>query len=421
MPIPILAEAVFNGLSSIPFVYPLLKLLPWLGLVYLLKVYFGGASNTSERLMHSKVVMITGGTSGVGAAVALALAQRGAQIILLTHYPPSDPFLVDYIEDLRSQTSNELIYAEQVDLSDLHSIRRFATRWVDNAPPRRLDLLILCAATMTAPLATAAEKTGDGLEVNWAVNYLANFHLLSILSPAIRAQPADRDVRVLMATCATYIGAQLEPKTAASRASPRVSPRASTFSSRGVYGSSKLALMVFAQSFQQHLDAYQRPDKQPMNARVIVVDPGWSRTPGMRRWLTAGSLWGLMLYLITWPLWWLVLKSPAQGAQSFLRAAMEAELGTGHGGKMIKECREVVYARSDIKDESVAKALWQQSEEQIQRIEKEGAVRRALQKKETEEEEAAKSAGTNGQPAATTRSSKSSEKTPGSRRSRKAG
>ncbi len=59
MPIPILAEAIFNGVSSIPFATPILKTAPWLILIYLLKTYFGGASNTSERLMHSKVVVIT--------------------------------------------------------------------------------------------------------------------------------------------------------------------------------------------------------------------------------------------------------------------------------------------------------------------------------------------------------------------------
>ena len=142
--------------------------------------------------------------------MALELAKRGAQIILLTHYPPSDLFLVEYIDDLRVRAGNDLVYAEQVDLASLHSIRLFATKWVDNAPPRRLDMLLLCAATMAPPYATRPEMTTDGVEASWGVNYLANFHLLSILSPAIRAQPPDRDVRIIMATCPSYIGGQLD-------------------------------------------------------------------------------------------------------------------------------------------------------------------------------------------------------------------
>lgn len=206
------------------------------------------------------------------------------------------------------------------------------------------------------------------------VNYLSTFHLLSILSPAIRAQPPDRDVRVLFGTCSSYIGGSID-LTATETASK---------SGSASHARTKLALMVFAQAFQKHLDAYHRPDKQPNNARVLIVDPGFSRTPGMRRWLTGGSLLGLLAYLAVWPLWWLILKSSEQGAQSFLYAAMEAEYGRGQGGKMIKECKEIKTLRAEVEDEEIAKSLWESSEKQIERLEKQGAAKRALEKKEKE-------------------------------------
>ena len=59
MPMHILASALFEGVSLLPFVITLLKIVPLLCLVWLLKTYFAGARNISERLMHSKVVMIT--------------------------------------------------------------------------------------------------------------------------------------------------------------------------------------------------------------------------------------------------------------------------------------------------------------------------------------------------------------------------
>ncbi|KAL8999261.1 MAG: hypothetical protein Q9188_005921 [Gyalolechia gomerana] len=350
-----------------------------------------------------------GGTSGVGAAVAQQLALRGAQIILLTQQPPSDPFLVDYIEDIRSATNNELIHAEQVDLSSLHSIRLFATRWVDNAPPRRLDMLVLCANTMT-PRFGRADLTQDSIESNWGINYLANFHLLGILSPALRAQPPDRDVRIILGTCSSHIGGEINA----------LKDTRSPLPPRKEYGTSKLALMTFAQAYQKHLDAYQRPDKQANNARVILVDPGLTRTPGMRRWLSMGSLWGLLLYLITWPIWWLTLKSPQMGAQSFLYAAMEADLGTGSGGRFVKECRERGFLRKEIRDEQVAKTLWEFSDKQIEALEKEGAARRAREKKvgkADNEKVATKDQKEQGESKAPR---SNGAKAPGSRRSRKA-
>jgi NAD(P)-dependent dehydrogenase (short-subunit alcohol dehydrogenase family) len=182
--------------------------------------------------------------------------------------------------------------------------------------------------------------------------------------------------------------------------------------SNPIHATSKLALMTFASAFQKHLAAYSRPDKNPMNARVIIVDPGWTRTPGMRRYLSFGSLWGLALYLIMWPFWWLVLKSPDQGAQTFLYAAMEAQYGKGEGGKFLKECREIKFMRSEIEDDVAQKKLWEMSDNTIQALEKEGAMRRAKEKAEAK---------STSQGQSTTVSSVDSSKTPGSRRARKNG
>lgn len=374
MPIHFFAEAVWLGIPWLPGGWTILKGLITVVIIGSLKWYSMGATNTAERQMNGKVIMITGGTSGIGAATALSLAQRGAQIILLVHQAPNDLFLLDFIEDLREKSGNELIYAEQVDLSSLFSIRQFATKWIDNAPPRRLDMIILCGATMTPPGKPRA-VTDEGLEENWMVNYLANFHLLSILSPAIRAQPPDRDVRIIFAICSAYTTSPaIEDGTDAMKKKEWTPSKA--------YARSKLALTIFGQAFQKHLDAYKRPDGAPTNARVIFVNPGYARTPGMRRWLSRGTLWGLGLYLVMWQNAWILLKSSEGGAQSFLYAAMEVTLGRGPGGKMIKECQEEPFVRSDVKDEKVAKKLWEASEKLIERVEREEAVRRALEKKE---------------------------------------
>lgn len=265
--------------------------------------------------------------------------------------------------------------------------------------------------------------TLDGLDEEWQVNYLANFHLLSILSPAIRAQPPDRDVRIIFASCSSYIGATIDlqrsegitttttttsttKKTGVANKKSKIGgadsgggdgdgsskkkKTASRTTATSMYGTTKLSLMIFARAFQKHLSSYKRPDQQPMNAHVLIVDPGYTRTPGTRRWITGGSLWGLLLYLLTWPVWWLLLKAPEQGAQSFLYAAMEARFGLGGvggggGGWLIKECCEIEPLRKEVDDEEIAKQLWQFSEDQIQVKEKESAKRRALAKAKEED------------------------------------
>ena len=97
-----------------------------------------------------------------------------------------------------------------------------------------------------------------------------------------------------------------------------------------------------------------------------------------------GTLWGLVGYLLFWPISWLVLKSAEMGAQTILYAAMDADLGRGSGGRFLKECQDVAYVKEEIKDKVAARKLWEFSEKQIIALEKEGAGKRALAKKEEE-------------------------------------
>ena len=260
-------------------------------------------------------------------------------------------FAVDYIEDLRQRFDNQFIYAEQCDLSDLYSVRRFATKYIDNSPPRRLDMVICCAGLMAPPY-TARTTTKDGIEAHLGINYLAHFHLLNLLAPVMKVQPADRDVRVLLATCTSHILGELDLNDLQflRRKYPMKAPWRS-------YGAAKLALMIFGVEFQRRLSAYKRPDGEAMNVRVFSIDPGLARTPGARRWLSLGTLWGLALYLITWPVWWLVLKSSASAAQTFLTAAMSPECAEGEGGKFLKECKNQPYVLCYARETSMLTAL----------------------------------------------------------------
>ncbi len=113
MPLPFLAELYVNGTPAwMPDAWLLGRAAAAVGVVALAKVYFGGRRNGSERNMHGKVVLVTGGTSGVGAAAALELARRGAQVVLLTRQPASAPAGVELVDELRARAGHEMVYAE---------------------------------------------------------------------------------------------------------------------------------------------------------------------------------------------------------------------------------------------------------------------------------------------------------------------
>lgn len=59
MPIPLLAEGFGRGFFNIPHIWTVVQAAAAIGVVVLLKIYFGGAQCRSERVMHGKVVMVT--------------------------------------------------------------------------------------------------------------------------------------------------------------------------------------------------------------------------------------------------------------------------------------------------------------------------------------------------------------------------
>lgn len=59
MPIPLLAEGFGRGFSNIPHIWTAVQLAAGVGVIALLKLYFGGTKCQSERVMHGKVVMVT--------------------------------------------------------------------------------------------------------------------------------------------------------------------------------------------------------------------------------------------------------------------------------------------------------------------------------------------------------------------------
>lgn len=216
----------------------------------------------------------------------------------------------------------------------------------------------------------------------WGVSYLANVHLLTLLAPAIRNQPPDRDVRIIAATCGSYM---LAPPLAQHISGP--DPGTGGFPKSKPWqatGTAKLALMSFLVRFNAQTRAYVRKDKEPVNARTFIIDPGLARTPTTRTFLTLGSLWGLLLYFLTYPLWWLVLKSPQQAGESFLFAAMSPEGAEGDGGVLYRECRRVGIKRDDVYDQELAKQLWEATEKEIEELEKNAAVERKKRKMDEE-------------------------------------
>jgi len=121
-------------------------------------------------------ILITGASDGLGRALALALAERGAELIL---HGRDAARLAEVAERTGAQ-------AIRADLSSLAEVRRLASEVEGD-----LDVLVNNAGVGFGPPGEARQLSVDGYELRLAVNYLAPYLLTRLLLPQLkRAAPA---------------------------------------------------------------------------------------------------------------------------------------------------------------------------------------------------------------------------------------
>ncbi|MFD6289350.1 oxidoreductase [Streptomyces sp. NPDC060205] len=132
-------------------------------------------------------VVVTGGGSGLGFAIADALARHGAHVILAVRDAERGARAADRITASTPEASVEV---ELLDLSSLASVHEAAQDISVRLPT--LDLLINNAGVMWTPLT----RTSDGFELQMGTNHLAHFALTGLLMPQLLSTPGSRVVTI---------------------------------------------------------------------------------------------------------------------------------------------------------------------------------------------------------------------------------
>ena len=134
--------------------------------------------------MKNKLVVITGGTSGIGLVAAKALASIGARLILIARDQGRGEAAVAALAPPH-EGRHRIVLG---DLSTLGEMRRVAAEIAAAEP--RIDVLINNAGAMF----DKREVTADGLERTFAVNHMAYFVVTQGLLPSLAAAPSARIV-----------------------------------------------------------------------------------------------------------------------------------------------------------------------------------------------------------------------------------
>jgi len=122
--------------------------------------------------MLGKVCLITGATRGLGQATALALARKGATVVIIGR---SRERIKNALAVIRQMSGNPCVDGLLADLSSQAEVRQAANEFL--ARYLRLDVLV----NNVGATRLAYAESVDGYEMTWALNYLNHFLLSHLL------------------------------------------------------------------------------------------------------------------------------------------------------------------------------------------------------------------------------------------------
>ena len=240
--------------------------------------------------MGGKIVVITGGTGGIGKATATGLATLGARVGITGR----DPARAEQAAaDIRAASGNPAVDAFAADMTSQNELRQLAAVVLEAYP--RLDVLVNNVGGFWAH----RHSTADGLERTFALNHLAPFLLTNLLLDRLKASAPARVITVSS-------GAQ-----SMGRIEFDDLQGARSYSGQRAYNQSKLANVMFTNELARRLHG-TRVTANSLHPGVVrtnfgAEDQAWFFT---------------VISRVVRPL----LKTPAQGAQTSIYLASTPDL-----------------------------------------------------------------------------------------------
>ncbi len=140
-----------------------------------------------ENNLKNQIYLLTGGTSGVGKATAIGLAQKGAKIVIISRDARNAEKVLNEIAQRTGNERGEYLVA---DLSLQSSIRKVA----DEFKQKYDNLHVL--ANLAGKLSFEKQITPEGIESSFGVNYLSHFLLTNQLLDILKENSPSRIITV---------------------------------------------------------------------------------------------------------------------------------------------------------------------------------------------------------------------------------
>ncbi|KAJ5619636.1 hypothetical protein N7510_003620 [Penicillium lagena] len=311
--------------------------------------------------LHGKVVVVTGGTSGIGFETVRLLAQRGAKVYftsrseskaqkakdtLLTNYPDTDAKNIEWL---------------LLDLSDLKSIDAVAHEL--NEKESKVDILINNAAFSTSSNELVYGRWDQHMAVNYIGPLLFINRVMTLLKNALKAKDADvRIINLSSLAQVTMLPQDFEfhfDSTDCLSNPVRSHPWQWKYIGRLMFGYdlpryavSKAAVTSFTKELQRRLD------EQGLPIVTVSVHPGEVATEGV---MTINNLFIRTIAR-------LLFVASEQGAATSAFAATATEVRQNiekYKGKFLVPIGKVGSPNAVVEDDRQVKGLWETTNREV--------------------------------------------------------
>lgn len=262
--------------------------------------------------MSGKTCVVTGANSGIGKETALALALRGARVIMVCRNHAKGE---EARRKIIGESGNESIDLLLCDLSSFAEVRRLADEITRKYG--KLDVLVNNAGIFSLK----KDISLDGFEKTFAVNYFAPFLLTMLLLPLLKKSVSARVVNV---SSVAHFGGHLDLSETPWKSSGGMK----------AYSNSKLALIMFTYELDRRIKG--------SNIKVNSLHPG----------AVATNIWRLPTF-ITRPF----MTSAKKGAQTSIYLATSPEVERVSGKYFEK--MKAVRSSEESYDETKSRILWE--------------------------------------------------------------
>ncbi|CAA9451720.1 MAG: hypothetical protein AVDCRST_MAG02-1125 [uncultured Rubrobacteraceae bacterium] len=272
--------------------------------------------------MGGKVALVTGGTSGIGKATAIALSAMGADVVVVGRDRERGE---EAAAEIRARTGGRVDLA-LADLASQAGVRALAEGFRRRYD--RLDVLVNNAGLVQSQ----RTETPDGLETTFATNHLAPFLLTNLLLDMLKESAPSRVVTV---SSEAERGGNIDFDDLQSKKNYRGFP---------VYGMTKLANIMFTYELAERLEG--------TGVTATCMHPGAVNT----RFGTNNRGPMTILFRLFKPF----MRAPEQGADTVIWLASSPEV-EGVSGRYYSD-RKPVEPKKIANDPAARRRLWEESE-----------------------------------------------------------